>query len=152
VTEGQHSHDELRQEIDGLKAELAKRNEQGDAVTQEAAQAAVNAQQAAEVAVTEAAVTRADLESLRDELTSRLDELKAAPERHVESTSGPEPSGVPAAPVSGDVNGDIAGQPPASEGVEAGEPDMAPAPGDEEGDDKPKRQPPSRKRKSVWWG
>ena len=142
MTAGQHDHEELRGEIDALKAQLEQNAQQGDAVTQEAAQAAVNAQQAAEVAVTEAAVTRADLESLRDELKAAIAEAKSSPsvETTVADLPPGEPSGVPAAPA------DLPA-PPTGEQLDEGAPQEAPTVEEKE----TKNRPP-RKRKSAWWG
>ncbi|WP_433478136.1 hypothetical protein ACQPZP_14545 [Spirillospora sp. CA-142024] len=145
MTEGQHSHDELRSEIDALKTQLEQNAQQGDAVTQEATTAAVNAQQAAEVAVTEAAVTRADLESLRDELKAAIAEVRTAPAPGASTDTdtpaeGPQDVGTPAAPA------DLP-DPPAGEVLDEGAPQEAPAV-----EEKDTKNRPPRKRKSAWWG
>lgn len=140
MTEGQHSHDELRAELDALKTQLEQNAQQGDAVTQEATQAAVNAQQAAEVAVTESAVTRADLESLRDELKAAIAELNTQVPKEVESA--PEGNSEPSNAIGTELT-----QPPALEEVIEGEPQEAPPV-----EPKETKNKPPRKRKSVWWG
>ena len=142
MTAGQHDHEDLRAEIADLKTQLQQAAQAKDTATQEAAQAAASAQQAAEVAVTESAVTRADLEGLRDELMAAIADAKstpAAPEPPAAPVE-PEPSGVPAAPA------DLP-DPPAGEGLEEGAQDTA-----EPVEKKDTKNHPPRKRKSVWWG
>lgn len=136
---GAHSHPELAQEIaDKVKAGLAESKQEGQAVTEKAAQQSADAQAAAYDA-------QQDIAALREEMKAGFADLQkqapAAPEPPAEPPVAlpAEPLPAPPAPAAPADGGEGQG-----DGGEGGDPPPPPA--------ETKNTPAKKKRRSAYWG